>query len=136
MVDAFLGWCARDERTAATAAAEPGHAQPPTSCDGCWSERRRFHRCSLPEPSRVESNPDVAGQRGPRGCLAEDGRRLGQPGACSLALTGGLWRASWLKAEPARLLTAWGSLIWLSLRAGSTLQLGAAGRRLSTTQLP
>ena len=121
MVDAFLGWRARDERTAAAAAAEPGHAHPSASCDGRWSERRRFHRCSLPEPSRVESNPDVAGQRGPRGCLAEDGRRLGQPGACSLALTGGLWRASWLKAEPARLLTAWGSLSWLSLRAGSAL---------------
>ena len=79
MVDAFLGWCAQDERTAATAAAEPGHAQPPTSCDGCWSERRRFHRRSLPEPGRVKTKPDVASQREPSGCSAEAGRSLGQP---------------------------------------------------------
>ena len=121
MVDAVLGWCARDERAATTTAAEPGHAQPSASCDGCWSERRRFHRRSLPELSHVETKPDVASQHGPRGCLAEAGLRLGQPGACSLALRGGLRRASRLKAEPARLLTAWGSLSWLSLRAGSAL---------------
>ena len=124
MVDAFLGWCARDERTAATAAAQPGHAQPPTSCDGRWSERRRFHRRSLPEPGRVKTKPDVASQRGLRGGLAEADRSFGQPEACSLALRGGLRRASRPKAEPARLLTAWGSLSWCSLRAGSALQLG------------
>ena len=50
-------------------------------------------------PRRVETTPDMASQSRPRGGLAEAGRSLGQPEACSGAERS-LRSASWPKAEP------------------------------------
>eukprot|EP00964_Phaeocystis_antarctica_P136147 scaffold100569_cov48-Phaeocystis_antarctica.AAC.3 len=46
-----------------------------------------------------KTSPVRPTRREPSGRLAEAGRSLGQPGACSDAGSS-LWRASWPKAEP------------------------------------